>query len=130
MRDNTKAWIELAQKDLEAAKELFKREDLANVVLFHSQQVVEKCFKAVLEENSIKIPKVHSVVKLFTMIKKYLSYKKFVTEDDLNLIDDIYIDSRYPGTYSILPSGFPTNKDAKRILQIAEIVYEEIIQLL
>ena len=130
MRDNTKAWIELAQKDLEAAKELFKREDLANVVLFHSQQVVEKCFKAVLEENSIKIPKVHSVVKLFTMIKKYLSYKKFVTEDDLHLIDDIYIDSRYPGTYSILPSGFPTNKDAKRILQIAEIVYEEIIQLL
>ena len=50
MKSKTKAWIEFAERDLEAAKELKDNEYVANVVLFLSQQSVEKCFKALLEE--------------------------------------------------------------------------------
>ena len=55
-------WLAFADRDLEAAKALIENEYLANVVLFHRQQCIEKCFKAVLEENEMHVPKVHSVL--------------------------------------------------------------------
>ena len=58
MKNGTKTWLEFAHRDLEAAKLLVGNEYLANVVLFHSQQCVEKCLKALLEESSVPIPHV------------------------------------------------------------------------
>ena len=63
-----KHWIDFADRDLEAAKSLLENEYLANVVLFHCQQCIEKCLKAILEENNIEVPKIHSVVRLFGII--------------------------------------------------------------
>jgi len=68
MKKGATEWLEFAKRDLEAAKILINNSYLANVVLFHSQQCIEKCFKAFLEEHGIKIPKIHSVVKLFSVV--------------------------------------------------------------
>ena len=40
----------------------------------------------------------------------------------------VYIDSRYPSGLGVLPSGFPTKKDADELLKIAQTVYKEIIR--
>lgn len=61
MKEKTKAWLDFAARDIEAARKLADDEYLANVVLFHSQQCVEKCLKAVLEENDQNVPKIHGV---------------------------------------------------------------------
>jgi len=46
-------------------------------------------------------------------------------EDELDLVDAVYIDTRYPSGLGLLPSGFPTKEDAKEILGIAEKLYDE-----
>jgi HEPN domain-containing protein len=56
MKKGTMEWLEFAKRDLEAARILHNSIHLANVVLFHSQQCIEKCLKAYLEEKAIKIP--------------------------------------------------------------------------
>jgi len=63
MKDGARSWMAFADRDLEAAKILLDNEYVSNVVLFHCQQCVEKCLKAILEEHQIQIPKIHSVVR-------------------------------------------------------------------
>jgi HEPN domain-containing protein len=46
-------------------------------------------------------------------------------EDELDLLDAVYIDTRYPSGIGLLPSGFPTKEDAYGLLKIAEKVYRE-----
>jgi hypothetical protein len=48
-----------------------------------------------------------------------------VTEDELDLVDAVYIDSRYPSGIGLLPSGFPTKEDARELLRIAEEIHSE-----
>ena len=45
MNDATELWLELAEKDLKAARVLASDDFLANVVLFHAQQCVQKVLK-------------------------------------------------------------------------------------
>ena len=119
-------WLEFAKRDLEAARILLNTNYLANVVMFHSQQCIEKCLKAYLEENAIKIPRIHSVVKLYSMISKEDKVSFDFKEDELDMVDLIYIDTRYPSGFGLLPSGFPTDNDAKELFEVAEKIYAEI----
>jgi HEPN domain-containing protein len=61
VKEKTKQWVEFAERDLEGAKALLKEAHLANLVLFHSQQAVEKIFKAVLEDNDLDVPRIHNI---------------------------------------------------------------------
>jgi HEPN domain-containing protein len=126
MKKGTADWMEFAKRDLEAARLLIHSEYVANIVLFHSQQCIEKCLKALLEENEVSVPKIHSAVKLHTLMTDHTNHELSVSEDDLDLVDLIYIDSRYPSGLGVLPSGFPTREDARDLLKIAEAVYKEI----
>jgi HEPN domain-containing protein len=128
MKKGTMEWLEFAKRDLEAARILLNSSHLANVVLFHSQQCIEKCLKAYLEEKAIKIPKIHSVVKLYSMIPMDESVSFDIKEEELDMVDLVYIDTRYPSGLALLPSGFPTDNDAKEILKIAENVYARITE--
>jgi len=128
MKKGTAEWLELANRDLEAASILVQNEYVANTVLFHSQQCIEKCLKAILEESDISVPKIHSVVKLYAIITDQTSYFISLTEEELDLVDLVYIDSRYPSGLGVLPSGFPTRKDADELLKIAQTVHKEIIR--
>lgn len=130
MNKSTKAWLDFAARDLEAARKLVNYEYLANIVLFHSQQCIEKCMKAILEEYNLNVPKIHGIVKLDELIKEKTKIILSVTNDELDLIDDIYIDTRYPGNFGLLPAGFPTKDDATNLLDIAEKVYLEITKKL
>jgi HEPN domain-containing protein len=119
-----------ADRDLEAAKILIDNEYVANTVLFHCQQCIEKCMKALLEEHEVQVPKIHSVVRLFGIITENIELNLKVDEDALNLIDDIYIDTRYPTGLGLLPSGFPSKKEAAEVLKITENIYDNVMQYL
>lgn len=108
-----------ADRDLEAAKSLLENRYVANVVLFHCQQCIEKSLKAILEEHEIEVPRIHSVVRLFGIITENLELGYKIDEDALNLVDDIYIDTRYPGVLGLLPTGFPSQEEAAEVLRIA-----------
>lgn len=130
MKKSTKAWIDFAHKDLEAAKHLVDNEYVSNVVLFHSQQCIEKCLKALLEENNMPVPRIHSTIKLHSLIMEKAEIPLSIDEDALDLVDSVYIDTRYPSSLGLLPSGLPTRDDAQELLEIAEKVYKEIAEKL
>ncbi len=125
-----KHWIAFADRDLEAAKSLLENGYLANVVLFHCQQCIEKCLKAILEEHEIQVPKIHSVVRLFGIITEKIELGFQVSEDALNIVDDIYSDTRYPSGIGLLPSGFPSKEEAVEVLSIAQNIYDNVLMYL
>jgi len=126
MKERAKAWLEFASRDLEAARKLIDEEYLANIVLFHSQQCSEKCLKAILEEYEQNVPKIHSVNRLYSLITENTDITLPVTGDELDLIDDVYIDTRYPGNFGLLPSGFPKKEEAKLLFDISEKLFKKI----
>ncbi|MGR3178564.1 MAG: HEPN domain-containing protein [Candidatus Anammoxibacter sp.] len=85
MNKNTNAWLDFAARDLQAARKLVNDEYIANIVLFHSQQCIEKCMKAFLEEYNLNVPKIHGVVKLNELIKENTKIILPVTDDELDL---------------------------------------------
>ena len=68
MKTITQAWLKFAETDIKAAEKLLEDKFLSNIVVFHSQQAVEKCFKAILEEKNLKVRKIHSLLTLYGKI--------------------------------------------------------------
>ncbi|MFH0728158.1 MAG: HEPN domain-containing protein [Pseudomonadota bacterium] len=130
MKPGTKNWIQFADRDIAAAKNLQDNDYVANIVLFHCQQCVEKCLKAILEENEIAVPKIHSVVRLYGIVCEKVAPSIKLDDNDLNLIDDIYIETRYPSGLGLLPSGFPTKETAMEVLKITQSIYDNTLELL
>jgi HEPN domain-containing protein len=127
MRDITKSWVEFAIRDLKAAEELLGDDFLANIVLFHSQQSVEKLTKALLEEYLLSIPRVHSIKTLSFKLPDEIRESIFSNGDEINLLDDIYINERYPSELGILPDGFPSSERAKKIFYISKNLCDKIL---
>jgi HEPN domain-containing protein len=124
MKKGTKVWLDFADRDLQAARLLVDDEYVSNVVLFH-EQCVEKCLKALLEENGVLVPHIHSVVKLNSLVMEKAAISLNLDEDELDLVDAVYIDTRYLSGLGLLPSGYPTREDAREMLRIAERIYDE-----
>ena len=63
MKKQVEAWIRFAEKDILAISELIKNPQLTNIVAFHCQQSIEKCFKAFIIENEKPLLKIHNLFK-------------------------------------------------------------------
>jgi len=123
VRESTKDWLEYAARDLKAAEIILTDSYLANICLFHCQQTIEKSFKAILEEFSLRIPKIHSVTTLYERLPEEAKKNIPVDINDLSTIDDIYIDTRYPADLGLLPNGFPSTEQAKEIIEICSRIF-------
>lgn len=121
MKKNTNQWVEFAKRDLKAADELKDDEYLANISLFHSQQAVEKILKAIIEETGIQIPRIHNVTELYKRIGNLIT----IEESSLDILDNVYIEARYPADMGLLPSGHPTTDDANEIYTMAEQIFNK-----
>jgi HEPN domain-containing protein len=64
MKVTTKEWFYAAEDDLIAAQKLISEERLTNLVSFHCQQCLEKCFKAIIEEQGKPSIKSHDLIRL------------------------------------------------------------------
>lgn len=130
MKEITRGWIEYAERDFKLAKELLKDEYYSNLSVYHSQQAIEKIIKAALEEVKIRFPKIHNVQALFSLLPTEYKSKIVIEEPELELVDDIFIESKYPSDLGLLPTGLPSKDDAQQIFVIAEKIYHPLLKLL
>jgi HEPN domain-containing protein len=118
MKKQVEDWILLADKDLEAAELIIEDEYLTNIVAFHCQQTIEKYFKAFLLENNKPIIKTHDLIKLIGIIKGIKDLG--IDENTLIRINEVYVESRYPGDSGLLPDGIPTDEQAHVFMEYAK----------
>jgi len=109
-------WLEFARQDLRIA-ELALEEGFYNQVCFHSEQCVEKVFKAWFAENGKKIPRTHSMADLLTLIPADAVGDM---SEEILLLDRFYIPTRYPDALpGSLEDGMPDKDEALEVLDIA-----------
>ncbi len=123
MKQITKDWLALAWEDLHAAKTLAKEEGITNIAAFHCQQCLEKSLKALIEVQNQPSVKSHDLTRLLMFAKIQLSEEELHL---LSILNEIYIDSRYPGDLGILPSGKPTHPELESFIQFTEYLFKKI----
>ncbi len=116
-------WLARAEEDLSFAQLGF-REKYFSQACFLSQQVVEKSFKGFLLAKGRSYPRLHKVVELAKLCVEIAGdlepYK-----DDLKLIDEFYIPTRYPDAVpGGLAEGLPGKDEAKSALETAAAILQ------
>ena len=119
-------WLKAAKSDLDNMSYILKVENLTHIIAFHAQQAVEKSLKAYIESQNNKVPKIHKIQTLIDMTK--LDFDKY--DDLIQLLDSLYIESRYPGDMGLLPHGKPTLEDAKEFYDFALEVFDKVCDML
>lgn len=117
-------WLRAASDDIEAAQKLVKDENLTNITSFHCQQAIEKSFKAILEKHSAKIEKTHNLEKLYDKVSKF--HKIELDENLLLIINEMYIESRYPIDLGLLPDGKPPVSQVEEFINFARFIYSSV----
>ena len=126
MKKQAKSWIDAASADLLTIEEIMDNDLLTQIVAFHSQQAIEKCFKAIIEQNDAPIPKIHNLVTLSEKIQQY--GKIDIDYSIIEQLNSLYLESRYPTDLGLLPDGKPTKEIARKFYEHAKMIYRETIQ--
>jgi len=122
MKTPAEQWLDFAEADLNACRKLLNDDLLTNIVAFHSHQVIEKCFKAIMKDKGLTIPRIHSLSKLFGNIEQFIAFS--IDTKMLQKADTIYTVSRYPGDIGLLPQGKPSVELSKELYGFAEYTFE------
>lgn len=80
-----------------------------------------------IEEYEIDIPKIHKLIKLNKILKEKINIQEI---EILEKLDELYIDSRYPGDMGLLPNGKPTLEEAKEFYSFAQSIFDEVCNIL
>jgi HEPN domain-containing protein len=128
MKPSTRQWLDFAKADLINCERIIYDEFLTAIVAFHSQQVVEKCFKAIIDEKNLDIPRIHNLVRLYQVVEGFL--KNPIEIRELMALDSVYTSSRYPSDIGMIASGKPTQQDALALYESAKIIFEAITELI
>lgn len=126
MKQTTKEWLSLAEDDLITAAKLIDEIRLTNIIAFHCQQCIEKGLKALIEERRGLSIKSHDLLRLRDMSELSLSDEEMMM---LATINEVYIDSRYPGDMGLMPQGKPTESEAKAFILFSRSILERIGKL-
>ena len=128
MKAITQSWLNYAEIDLQTSKKLLDDDFLTNSVAFHSQQTVEKCFKSIFEENNLRIPRIHNLLRLYEAITQLINFT--VDEDMLEVTDQVYTETRYPSDAGMLPEGKPSIEEAKELYNFANYIFQNTKKML
>jgi len=115
-------WLELAKRNLDAAKILFKEKHYNDVIGIELHQSIEKCLKAVPAFHGKTVLKTHDLIVLLSNAEEYIKF-----ENDLKRLletaTDYFVENRYPGGgYNFLPS----NKEIEEVIETADFIYEKV----
>jgi HEPN domain-containing protein len=93
------------------------------VAAFHCQQCTEKCLKAVIEEQDKQSLKSHDLFRLQGTANILLTE----TESKLpGIINEVYIDARYPGDMGLLPHGKPKAEEIETMIDFCESLFSRL----
>lgn len=120
MKQTTKDWLTASEDDLLAAKKLASEDRLTNIVSFHCQQCLEKCFKAVIEEQGKPSIKSHDLLRLQLNANIQLEERETIL---LGILNEVYIDARYPGDLGLLPHGKPTTMEVNTFIEFCDSLF-------
>lgn len=127
MKEETKIWLNYAKENLKSS-EILLESKLYNPSLQNAQQTVEKAFKALLNEYEIPVKRTHDIFELNLILTKN-SININITEDECDLLNSIYIPSKYP-LGSVLPDFEPNEMICEKVFEIASHVFSEVNELL
>lgn len=119
MKDETVTWLSYADENLEVAELSFDHGHL-NACLQNVQQAVEKYLKAVIIERNLEFRRTHSIRELLGILADQ-DIGLSIAEDDVDLMDSIYVPSKYP-VYSAIPKAIPDSSICRDALSIAHKV--------
>ena len=119
MKDETSTWLSYADENLEVAALSFDHGHL-NACLQNTQQAVEKYLKAIIIESGMEFRRTHSIRELVEILANQDIIVE-VSEDEMDLMDSIYIPSKYP-VYSALPLALPDLEICRVAMTIANKV--------
>ena len=123
MKGETKIWLTYATENLEAAKILLEQ-NLYNPCLQNVQQGIEKSLKALLFEKVHLRRKTHSITELIRILQEH-QFNLILTEDECDLLDAIYLPSKYP-LAGVLPDFEPDVSLCRQCVILAERVAEQV----
>lgn len=110
-------WFKKARDDYKSAKVVLEEGGYYGTTCFLSQQMAEKYLKGFLIGSGGKIVKIHDLIKLLNECKK-ISKEFAELEDECILLNDYYIETRYPLD---MPIDY-SKKEAKEALTAAESI--------
>ncbi len=119
MNADARNWFAYADENLAVAR-LALDGGYFNAALQNVQQSVEKYLKAALLCRNVPYQKTHSIEALNRQLKS-LGIDAGLSESDCELLDTIYIPSKYP-IGSALPDFSPNAEIGRQCLKIAERV--------
>lgn len=101
---------------------------MTNIIAFHSQQTIEKTFKAIIEEIDLGFIRTHNLERLYSLIESTISLE--MNEQIIAELDRLYIDTRYPGDFGLMPHGKPSLKEAEEYYKEAKRIKDQVEQKL
>lgn len=112
MREVTTEWVAKAENDfIVAERESIGVPVIYDAVCFHSQQCVEKYFKAVLQENEVYFEKTHDLDILLEKCKDFIP-ELYRHKNEIIELSSYAVEVRYPGIQT-------TEEEAKSSVLIA-----------
>jgi HEPN domain-containing protein len=124
MNETTREWKEKAEGDYLVAGRELSAEDRPNfdAVCFHSQQCIEKLFKAALLSIGMIPPRIHDLGLLSSMLSEADTSWTW-SADELRFLSVCSVAYRYPGDSA-------DRDDAERALSICNAVKGKLLRLI
>lgn len=116
-------WVDRAEDDELSIRAILK-DGAPSTACFLSQQMAEKCLKALLVCHGTPFPKVHDLLVLETLLVDSVPSAHQIHEC-LNMLNGYYIEARYPGDY---PEFTP--EEARDAFAAAGKVKEFVLQMI
>lgn len=124
MKEISRDWLRNAQDDLDVIEEIKNKKHLTNMVAFHAQQAIEKSLKAIIDEFDLGFVKIHQIERLLEIVKEHVEVN--IDHEIVQMLDSLYIESRYPVDIGLLPDGKPTEEDADKFFEFAILIYRSV----
>ena len=117
-------WLKAGKSDLDVIEQIIDQQHLKHMVAFHAQQCIEKCLKAGIETNNVRVPKTHSIDRLVELLGQYMDLSELaLNQEEIDMLDDLYIEARYPGEMGLLPDGMPSKKQSDSLAKAAKACF-------
>ncbi|NLN82183.1 MAG: HEPN domain-containing protein [Clostridiales bacterium] len=118
-------WLEIAARDLLAARILIERKQCLDIAGFHCQQCIEKALKAYLIDRTGTLVDGHNLTWLCRQAARHNTYFKHYMEETAKM-NRLYIETRYPSDIDLHLNSESIGKIYDTAKELYEFVCDEV----